>query len=217
MSEPKLSVAFLTVCLGMGCSTTNEWSDSLPPKAVGQVSIEERESLYRRYEILDWSGLGVTGFHLRSPDSNVDQSANYRLESLLPLIEDVAPYLKDDLNEIQTYDRYGRIMAYSSFGLLGLAAGGLAMDEKQVYFTARNLGIFTLFLAVVLEHFEWQIMGQVQYQYNEALRDRLGLIDQQVDDENDEVDGLSLLGGHLNEIGKQRFQVLQLTLFHYSF
>ncbi|MFW7379973.1 MAG: hypothetical protein ACOH5I_14260 [Oligoflexus sp.] len=168
----QIALSFILV-FQIACISTKPWTGQTLPENAQSKPQTEREQLYVDYEILDWSGFGEPGFYLLGSQDE-KEPVLYQLDSLLPVILDLAPHLQEDLDSMKNYSRYGRYMVYTSLGLFSLAATGHALDEKPVFYTARNLGLVTLFLSVVLEHFEWQLLGQLRYQYNEALQVRLG-------------------------------------------
>ncbi|SMF28449.1 hypothetical protein [Pseudobacteriovorax antillogorgiicola] len=159
-------------------STSKPWTMGVVPKPNSDASEEQRQKIFQKYEIADWAGVDGTYFYLLGSAKEVD---GYSLKSLRPTIEDLVPTLRQDLDEIESYDRAGDYAFYTSAGFFAVTAVGYGIDEPGVYKSGQTLGLLSLFAWIILEQFEWQVKDQVQFQYNEALRERLKIQEDFID------------------------------------
>jgi hypothetical protein len=173
----RLVGCFLLSAFALSCVSVKTWDGGQPPPAIGKLDASQRQELYDKFELIDWSHWQEPAFYLRPLKSPSADLQAYSLSSLKPVMLEVGPYLADDITALEDYHSYKEWLTNSAAGLLVVSAIGAALQEDAVYYNARNAGLLTLFLGLVMEQFEWQIQDQLHFQYNNALRQRLRVDD----------------------------------------
>lgn len=163
-----LIMLFLVSC------TTAKTFQHVWPKQPSQLSEAEKQETLLKFEIQDWSGIDGSHFYMGGTTSD----HLFTLESLRPSMEQIAPYLKQDLESVASLHQTGTYMLYGAGGLFGIAAAGYYAEQSQLYHYSQSLGLLSLFIWVIIEQFEWQLKDQIQFQFNNSLRDKLQIFDE---------------------------------------
>ena len=162
-------IFFCLSLFAISCATPRKFNKKIPDN-IAKLDSKKRAKVYEEFEIQDWSGLQGVNFYVGG-ESGDDL---YTLESLRPTMSWVSRDLEDDLAEIEAFHQSGKYTFYTAAGLFSVAAAGYYSEEEEVYHISQSLGLLSLFLWVILEQW-WQLKDQVQYQYNESLREKFGI------------------------------------------